>query len=116
MSELVSTLEGIGQRLEVYTDQVLVKRTDFLATLLPVGFGGHQTATYSEIERVDLHEPEHLRLENCEGECLQLLVTRRDHTTFGLTLKPEQRQAARAIREHIQAQLGRTEEDAAAAT
>ncbi|HLV35182.1 MAG TPA: hypothetical protein VKY59_08725 [Spirillospora sp.] len=116
MSELVNTLEGIGQRLEVYTDRVLVKRTDFLATLLPVGFSGLQAATYSEIERVDLYEPEHLRLKNCESGCLQLIITRRDHTTFSLMLKPEQRQAAQAIREHIQAQLSQTEEDVAAAT
>ncbi|MBZ0300258.1 MAG: hypothetical protein K8J31_10970 [Anaerolineae bacterium] len=101
----LKVLEGVGQRLEIYPDRVLIKRTDLLATLLPIGFSDQHTVYFDQIERVDLHQSEDLRLESCAGRCLQLIITRTDHRTFSLTLKPQQRVSAEAIRTSIQARL-----------
>ena len=96
-------LEGVRKRLEIYDDRVVIRRTDALATLMPVGFGGQTMVYLNQIARADLYEPEPLRLDECDDTGLQLVITRRDHTTLSLTLNREERQAAQDIRAYIAA-------------
>ncbi len=101
------TLDSLGHRLEVYAEQVRIVRTDVLAAVLPTGFSDPHTATYDQIVRVNLIEPEHLRLDDCERDCLQLVITCRDHHTLSFTLQASQREAAQSIRAYIEQHLTR---------
>lgn len=103
----IKVLVGIGKRLEVYPDRVEIKRSDVLASVMPTGFGDSDIAFFDQISRVDLQEPEVLRLDECEGNCVKLIITRADHTTLSITVTPKERQTAYAVRAHIQAHLSK---------
>ena len=105
MAEPLKILNGIGKRLEIHDDRVVIKRTDMLGTLLPNAFSEAETVTFDQISHVNLHEPEHLRLDECRGDCLQLIVTRRDHSTLSLTLNQQQYAEAKAFRADIEKRM-----------
>ena len=98
-------LKGDGKQLEVYEDRVMIRRTDALATLMPNGFSDPTVTHFDQIARVDLHEPHPLRLKDCKGECLQLVITRHDHTTDSMALDWEQHTAAQEIQALIAAHI-----------
>lgn len=102
MSEV---LEGLGKRLEVHPDRVVIKRTDTLASVIPEAFGDAQQAHFDQIESVSLHAVEQLKLKECEAGCLQLVVRCHDHTTLSLTLKRDNYKAAQAMRAFIESKI-----------
>ncbi len=106
---MLKSLEGIGQRLEIHSDGVVIKRTDVLATLLPGGFSDEETVLFSDMISVHLHQPEKLRLDDCKTGCLQLVMTRADHTHASLILNADQADDAQTVRRHLEAQIGLAE-------
>jgi hypothetical protein len=99
------TLDGVGNRLEMFPDRVIIRRMDTLARVLPTVFSSDDIASFDQIARVTLLEPDHLRLDECAGDCLQLVITRKDRHVLRLTMRPEQRQLAQEVRSAIQSRL-----------
>ena len=102
---MLQILEGVGKRLELHPDYVVIRRTDMLASVVPSAFSGQVRIPMNQIENVHLYQPERLRLEDCEGNCLRFIITRRDHSTESLTLNQKQLQAAQAIRATIESHI-----------
>ena len=48
-------LEGINSRLELYSDCVVIRRTDALSQLLPQLFDGDKTIFFDQIDSVRIH-------------------------------------------------------------
>jgi len=98
-------LEGVGKRLELHPDHVVIRRTDILASVVPSAFGGRVKIPMDQIEYVHLYQPERLRLEDCEGNCLRFIIIQRDHNAESMMLNQKQLQAAQEIRAAIESHI-----------
>jgi hypothetical protein len=105
MSNTVQVLEGVGKRLEVHPDRIVIERTDLLARFLPMAFNGREVAYYHEISRVSFNEGAHLRLGEDEESCIQLVITRHDHHSMTLRIPRHLCEEARQLRALIAERL-----------
>jgi hypothetical protein len=103
---MFKVLEGVGKRLEIHPDRMVIKRSDMLATFVSGAFSDEETVLFSEMAGVHLYQPEKLWLDECKADCFQLIVTRKDHSHVSLTLDAAQAADAQAVRAHLEAQIG----------
>lgn len=91
-------LEGIGVRLEVYTDHIMVRRTDMLSKLLPDFFGiPDRSIPFEKIESVRVYSSRFLA-----GCWMQLFVLTDGRESVGVSFRVAQHRLAHEIKDIIE--------------
>lgn len=96
-SQPLKVLEGINSRLELYSDRVIIRRTDTLSQLLPQFFGEDKIILFDQIENVRLHTSRFLA-----AAWINLFIAAGPKNSTGLACRSKHLKLAHEIKEMLE--------------
>lgn len=93
----LKVLEGINNRLELYSDCVVIRRTNALSQFFPQLFGADKTITFNQIDSVHLHTSRFLT-----AAMINLVVAGSPDNSTSLTYNSKHFKLAHEIKEMIE--------------